>query len=138
MDIDGNNQRQLTSGSRKGEPGWSPDSRHIVYTSFGETPSIWVVAAEGGEPRQLTKAIAVGPDISPDGRFVACYYMDEQTSGPKIAVLPFSGGAPEPLNDPHLGPITDFAWAARRKQLVYTRMTRAFDIILLKETKYGS
>jgi Tol biopolymer transport system component len=79
--------RQLTSfGSF---PAWSPDGLQIAFQSqawagAGETLSaasegstIWLVSAEGGEPRRLTTIADVGPGgqgapaWSPDGRLVS-------------------------------------------------------------------
>ena len=77
---------QLTRGDfHHGQPTWSPDGRQIAFmanrggreeeivSSTNEDYDIWVVAADGGEPRKLTRN--TGPDInpvwSPDGRAIA-------------------------------------------------------------------
>lgn len=53
-------------------PTWSPDGRQIAFVSTrgGSGPQIWLIAAEGGEARQLTRAGggATGPVWSADGR----------------------------------------------------------------------
>jgi Tol biopolymer transport system component len=84
--VTGGNPRQLTEfGSH---PAWSPDGAQIAFQSApageigfnagnAQPPStIWLVSAEGGEPRQLTEAgnPAGGhgaPSWSPDGKRVA-------------------------------------------------------------------
>jgi len=51
-------------------PSWSPDSREIAYTSDrGGHRNVWVVPADGGDPRQVTDDAAEDyfPVWSPDG-----------------------------------------------------------------------
>jgi Tol biopolymer transport system component len=57
MDLDGSNRKQLTSRKTPcGRVRWSPDGTHIAFVSFeGKYPQLFVVSAEGGEARQLTK-----------------------------------------------------------------------------------
>ena len=62
-------------GSRE-YPAWSPDGSLIAYASDREDGRlcIWVVPAEGGEPRRITGAAAMDdqdPTWSPDGKFLA-------------------------------------------------------------------
>jgi Tol biopolymer transport system component len=56
---------------------------------------------DGGVATQLNDAISAHPSISPDGRFIACFYLDEQTntqtSQMSIAILPFEGGTPRKI-----------------------------------------
>ena len=54
---------------------------------------LWKVPIGGGEPTQLTKTFATEPDISSDGKFVACFSNDIETGKGVILVLPFNGGA---------------------------------------------
>ncbi len=62
--------------SPKGDrnPRWSPDGTTVAFVSTrGGSSQIWLVPAEGGEPRQLT-TISTGADQpfwSPDGKTVA-------------------------------------------------------------------
>jgi Tol biopolymer transport system component len=80
---EGGGLRKLAEGGV--EPDWSPDGERIAFTSirdrFGRTcfeecsPSgeIYVMAADGGEQRRLTRSEADdrSPTWSPDGRFIA-------------------------------------------------------------------
>ena len=48
---------QLTSESENEDPGWAPDSRHLVFTSTRSgTKQLWVIDAQSGRTRQLTHA----------------------------------------------------------------------------------
>lgn len=57
MDLDGQNQRQVTfRKSACGRVRWSPDGKQLAFVSFeGKYPQLFVVASKGGEPRQVTK-----------------------------------------------------------------------------------
>jgi TolB protein len=43
---------------------------------------------------ELISATSARPVISPDGRFIACYYIGEPADGWQIAILPIEGGTP--------------------------------------------
>jgi dipeptidyl aminopeptidase/acylaminoacyl peptidase len=75
--------RQLTQdGSVNERPRWSPDSRQLYFTSNrGGSEQIWVMDADGGHPRQITRLAteASGETVSPDGRklvFLSNVYPD--------------------------------------------------------------
>ena len=71
-DADGSNARRLTTTGSARRPAWSPDGREIAFDSGGER-EIYVVAAAGGAPRQLTASLRddLGPTWSPDGARIA-------------------------------------------------------------------
>ena len=92
VDIDGGNAKRLTSS-----PGFMPvitrDSRWVVYSTFGPGGfSIWKVSIEGGEAVQVTRRYSQSPALSPDGKSVACYVLDERTGSAQIAVFALEGG----------------------------------------------
>lgn len=103
-DRDGANQRQLTHGAHDVHPASSPDGESVVYASFanwtpaiGGKPTLWRVPINGGAPVQLTTFPTSLPQVSPDGKWIACIYFsgeDPRFSQAKIAVFPFSGGEP--------------------------------------------
>ena len=57
MDLDGTHERRLTNRkSSCGRVRWSPDGGQIAFVSFeGKYPQLFVISAERGEPRQLTR-----------------------------------------------------------------------------------
>jgi serine/threonine protein kinase/Tol biopolymer transport system component len=96
MDIDGGNAKQLTNGNYDRNPAFSPDGRWVVYTSMGVSqPNLWRVSIDGGEPAKLNDNFAMSPQVSPDGKQIACYFWDEKPDTQLvIALIPFEGGQP--------------------------------------------
>ncbi|TVQ89903.1 MAG: amidohydrolase [Deltaproteobacteria bacterium] len=73
--IEGGRARALTRGhSWNMHPRFSPDGSQIAFTSDrGGGDNLWVMPAEGGDPRALTDEsfrLVAQPDWTPDGRFV--------------------------------------------------------------------
>jgi eukaryotic-like serine/threonine-protein kinase len=107
MDADGGHPKQLTNGIEDFGPHCSPDSKWVVYGNADSTrTTLWKVSIDGGNPAQLTSKDSNSPVVSPDGKWIACRYWNEQTDSPKqIAVIPFEGGEPIKLFD---GPKSGF------------------------------
>ena len=100
IDIDGSNLKQLTTGAGAFSPHSSPDGKWLAYSSFGSSGFIiWKVSIDGGEPVQVINKSAQLPAVSPDGKLIACYFLDQQTRVTKIALLPVEGGDPIKLFD---------------------------------------
>jgi TolB protein len=95
MDVDGTNLKQLTDGKYVDEsPVCSADGRFVIFTSDRSgNPTIWKVGIDGGMPVQVTNHPSQFPMVSPDGKFIAFFYVDEGSNNqPKVAILPFEGG----------------------------------------------
>ena len=82
MNPNGTNPINLTQSPeiRESSPSWSPDGKQITYQSWGIfnangffQSDIWVMDADGANPRNLTNHIASArsPDWSPDGMRIA-------------------------------------------------------------------
>jgi Tol biopolymer transport system component/DNA-binding winged helix-turn-helix (wHTH) protein len=94
--INGEGLKRLTNGVEDSSPCFSPDGQWVVFSRYaGRWETLWKVSVEGGEPRQLTDKLSKYPVVSPDGKFIACYYWDHQKgSSVRLAILPFEGGMP--------------------------------------------
>jgi dipeptidyl aminopeptidase/acylaminoacyl peptidase len=82
IDLDGGVPERLVEfdSSTYGGLDWAPDGRSLVYGALvGARMQIFSVQRAGGEPRQLTHADTnlMHPQVSPDGRFIACTRMDQ-------------------------------------------------------------
>jgi serine/threonine protein kinase len=50
---------------------WTPDGRLIYVTAINGKTNIWMMQADGSEPKQLTNSTADDyPEVSPDGRYI--------------------------------------------------------------------
>ncbi len=95
MDLDGGNQKPLTTGEDESWAWQSPDSRWVVYHRGKQGKrTLWRVSIDGGEPEQLTDYPSVSPVVSPDGNWIVCYYRLETKAPWRLGILPFNGGPP--------------------------------------------
>jgi serine/threonine protein kinase/Tol biopolymer transport system component len=111
MDSDGSNQKQITNGDDEEFPQISPDGRSVVYQAFVKgVPTLWRIGADGSKPLQLTNNYSNWPVISPDGKWIACSYLDENSAQWKLAVFPFDGGPPAKTFDMPMPYLQHFVW----------------------------
>jgi len=109
-DATGGNVRQLTRGSGQNfEPSVSPDDRTIVFVSTRTgARCVWKMDSDGGNAVQLTRGGSeVGPQITPDGKFVI--YQSFLPTESAILRIPIEGGEPvrvtqEPGFSPSVSP----------------------------------
>lgn len=99
-DRGGANEVQLTAfnGKRGGAPTWSPDGQSIAYDLRVNGPGdIFVVAARGGAPRQLTNDPLddLVPTWSHDGRWI--YFSSRRTGRWESWKVSRDGGEPVQL-----------------------------------------
>ena len=75
MPISGGEARAIASGvAWDMQPKWSPDGRHIAFTSDrGGGDNIWIMEADGSNPTQVSREsfrLLNQPEWSPDGQFI--------------------------------------------------------------------
>ena len=118
MDVDGGNQMALTD-KYDVNPHCSPDGRWVVYVSTANKDTIWKVGIDGGRPTQLTDKLSFSPAISPDGKEVVCFYLEDQNSPARLAVIPFEGGQPVKTFPLAAEAGTNLSWSADGSAIVY-------------------
>jgi tricorn protease len=98
---EGGDARQLTTGGHESGPVFSPDGKWIAFTGeYDGNIDVFVMAAEGGEPRRLTwhpgADIAIG--WTPDGKKVLFRSAREAYADlDRLYTVPAEGGVPEVL-----------------------------------------
>jgi len=108
-DLDRDTMTRLTFTGSDGIPAWSPDGKHIVFSSTrggGSDSLYWMRADGGGEVVRLTEAKhpQFAFSFSPDGKRLAFAELDPQTNV-DLWTLPLEGaesdhpkaGEPEPF-----------------------------------------
>src|SRR2546426_7323207 len=115
---EGGDARQLTTGGHEGLPVFSPDGKWIAFTAmYDGNADVFVMAAEGGEPRRLTwhpaADIAVG--WTPDGKRILFHSAREAYADfDRVYTVAAEGGPAEVLPmwraedawfSPHAAPI---------------------------------
>lgn len=65
-------------------PRYSPDGNNIAFTSqpYGDKPQIWVMNADGSNPRQLTATQGYSCDWSPDAQWIV--YTDSRATNGRL------------------------------------------------------
>jgi dipeptidyl aminopeptidase/acylaminoacyl peptidase len=141
IDVETKTKRRVTEGAfSAADPQWSPDGRWIAYvinrtgaqeSSFTDisedrNSDIFVIAASGGTPRQVTNSPAPDsqPRWSPDGKSIAYFSADDPKSWASkidLMVVGAEGGSPRSLTAAHAdsvgGPIQ---WSPDGKTIYVT------------------
>jgi serine/threonine protein kinase len=73
MDLDGTNQRQLTSGRTDSNPACGGDSKWVYYSDFADSGHVKRVSIEGGAPETVVNAPVGAFALSPDGSKVLSF-----------------------------------------------------------------
>ena len=98
---DGGDARQLTTGGHEGLPVFSPDGKWIAFSgSYDGNTDVFVIPADGGEPRRLTwhPAADVATGWTPDGKRVLFRSAREAYADfDRLYTVPVEGGPAEAL-----------------------------------------
>ncbi len=122
MDLASGEQKQLTQGTETdSQPNCTPDGQWVVFRSLRQGRfTFWKVPFSGGTPEQISDKSSTWAAVSPDGKFVALRYFDDQANANKIAVVPFAGGEPIKTLDV-AGSFRDvgLGWTADSRSIIY-------------------
>lgn len=113
--------RRFTSGTKRDtSPRWSPDGRHLAFTSNreGEHSQLYVMSVTGGEPRRLTdlKEDVSAPVWSPDNATIA---FASRVPDPAYAEEDAARRAPRRITRLQFK-LDNVGWTGDRRQHVFT------------------
>jgi Tol biopolymer transport system component/DNA-binding winged helix-turn-helix (wHTH) protein len=111
--------RQLTSGGDS-RPSITAEGTVVFQRGIIQSAPIalWRVPVEGGDAVRLTEGTSIRPAVSPDGRFVAYYWLTPERW--VLAVLAMDGGQPLkvfPLSSTHCG--RTVRWSPDSRTIAY-------------------
>jgi eukaryotic-like serine/threonine-protein kinase len=94
MDGDGSNAKPVTDGGSEFVFDVSADGQWLVYSTLQEGQgALWKRRMDGGEKVQVTKTLSAQPAISPDGKWLA-YFGIQELGQRGMFLVPFTGGEP--------------------------------------------
>ncbi len=140
MDSDGDNPKQLTFGQLDLDPQFTMSGLEIIFSSIRSGKrTLWRVSSDGGEPIQLLTALSEYPQVSPDGKWLACSYRDETTGIPaRYTVFPISGGDPIAAFDIPTSPWRLVKWMPDGSALTYPVLSNGTANIYSQPLKGGT
>jgi Tol biopolymer transport system component len=98
MNTDGSGKVAIGPETSTTDIACSSDSDWAIYTApgSGRYSTLWKSNLRDGRTIQLTTKPSEHPALSPDGRWIAFFYMDEQADthqrAPNLAIINFEGG----------------------------------------------
>jgi Tol biopolymer transport system component len=123
MDTDGSHLTQLTKDGSLAR--FSPDGRWVYYYVVG---ALFKVPVEGGEPVKIPVpegSLATAPVPSPDGRLIACNYLERKPNAQfRLAIFHEEGGTPLQVFDTPTSPIKTLRWTPDGSAVLYTLFQR--------------
>lgn len=133
MPIGGGTPTRIAEGlAYEQQPRWSPDSKRIAFVSDrGGGDNIWLMDADGGNRKQLTKEdfrLMNQPSWSPDGRYIVAkkHFTTGRSLGTgEVWLFHVEGGGGVPLvkrvNERHQKELGEPTFSADGKGVYFTR-----------------
>jgi Tol biopolymer transport system component len=98
MDIDGRNPIELTHGTSDRQPTFTADGQAVIYRSLIPA-NLFRVSINGGQATRFVDKPTFDPNVSPDGKTIACGYRPQPAAKNQIALIDANGGEPKPIHD---------------------------------------
>jgi Tol biopolymer transport system component/DNA-binding winged helix-turn-helix (wHTH) protein len=98
-DNDASRIRPVTTGAGRidAPTDWTADGRIVYHSNVNGAYDIWIVAANGGTPQQLTRNMRInqGPVVSPDGSYIL--FLSDRTGTPHLWRMNLDGSSPRQI-----------------------------------------
>jgi len=119
MNMDGTGVKQLTDGPQVAWASVASAGSTIYYTGFDEIAQkslLYRLSADGGTPIQMTSDVTFQPAVSPDGKWIACFFPNKTKEGGqvglKLTLLSAETGEVAKQWDAHLSTnLTPIVWS---------------------------
>ena len=122
MESSGDNAVQLTSGDLEWQPSITPDGKWVFFTSGqGEGSTVSKVSIDGGEPVRIIAEKTSNPQVSPDGKFLLCWYKPNNEKVWRGAIFPIAGGNPVMLLNPEIKNTSKIHWTSDGEGVSYIK-----------------
>ena len=128
MDMDGGNLKQLTEGKEDLHPAISQDGRWVVFIRVqGGKYTLMKVSSGGGPASQLADYNSSWPSVSPDGKWIACFYFPGQDQPASLAMVPFAGGQPSKVFPLPVTNTPPFLWTPDGRAISFINSVNGVD-----------
>ncbi len=139
IDIDGEGARQITTdGGLNLLPGWSPEGKSLLYTSYRfDNPDLFEKSVDGGAPRPLSRraGLNTGGRVSPDGTKIAVTLSQDGNS--ELYLLDRSGNVVRRLTN-QWGIDTSPSWSPDGSQLAFVSSRGGHPDLYLMDVASGN
>jgi eukaryotic-like serine/threonine-protein kinase len=138
VDLDGANQRRLTSGTGESLVSLSPDGQTLLLTRRDFPDTLWRMGIGGGEPEKFLDEFRGGVEYSPDGRFLLQHTWREVDGRARsfYRILPAAGGEPVATFLPP-GAAEDLEWLPDGSGLAYVHRVDGVENVWLQPSDGG-
>ena len=139
IDVDGEGARQITNdGGLNLLPGWSPDGKSLLYTSYRyDNPDLFEKALGGGDPRPVSRRVGLntGGRVSPDGNKIAVTLSQDGNS--ELYLLDRAGNVVKRLTN-QWGIDTSPSWSPDASQITFVSSRGGHPDLYLMDVASGS
>lgn len=142
MNSDGSGAKEIATVQDISSPSLSPDEKWVYFSGRKENGQInvlWKTPADGGDASQLTDAPTLSPQLSPDGKYIVCFYPLVGAAGPgrpplRPTILSADGFAViRQISDAPDLPFGPLYWAADSSGFMFTKTDNGVTNIWLEK-----